>query len=331
LKGGPKLAWAIALCAFCACRSHKGPALDPAVIATVNGQTLPRLEFERELTRELEFSEGAPPPTAEQLEPIKKQLLSESIEHALLLQAAKDNNVSVTADEVDRELLRMSSDFPADGFAQALAQSQMSLAELKRETTERLTIRKLFQEHVYPRVGVTEQELRAYYQAHGDELQERESVHAQQIVVKGMDEARRIQAQLRAGKKFSELAQKYSLSADAKVGGDLGFFKRGDMPAEFDEVTFKLAVGQTSEIIPTEYGFHIFRVLERRPAHKLELAQIRNEVERQLLKEKREQAQKDYVGELRKKAQVSVNDPVLQALTGQPQRQEPGGQGQHGS
>jgi parvulin-like peptidyl-prolyl isomerase len=199
----------MALIALCACRSHKGPALDPAVIATVNGQTLPRLEFERELTRELEFSEGAPPPTAEQLEPIKKQLLSESIEHALLLQAAKDNNVSVTADEVDRELLRMSSDFPADGFTQALAQSQMSLAELKRETTERLTIRKLFQEHVYPRVGVTEQELRAYYQAHGDELQERESVHAQQIVVKGMDEARRIQAQLRAGKKFSELAQKY--------------------------------------------------------------------------------------------------------------------------
>jgi peptidyl-prolyl cis-trans isomerase C len=292
--------------------------MDGAVIATVNGETLGRNDFEREISRELEFSEGAPPPTPEQLEPIKKQLLEESIEHALLLQASRENNVTVNADAVDREVLRMSADFPADGFQQALSESQLSLSEFKQKTAERLTIRKLFEEHVYPRVGVTEEELRAYYEAHQNEFEEPEQVHAEQIVVKQMDEARRILGQIRAGKKFSEMAQKYSLSADAKVGGDLGFFKHGDMPPEFDEVAFKLGVGQISDIVATEYGFHIFRVLEKRPAKKKELAQIRDDVERQLLKQKRETAQREFVEGLKKKAQISVNEPVLQAVTGKP-------------
>jgi parvulin-like peptidyl-prolyl isomerase len=306
---------ALLLLAPLGCRSKKSSALDAAVIASVNGETLFRQDFERELARELELAEGAPQPTPEQLDPIKKQLLSESVEHALLLQAAKENNVAVGADEVDRELLRMSSDFPQDGFAQALSESHMTLAELKRKTTERLIIRKLFQEHVYPRVGVTEQELRGYYQEHEAEFQEPEEVHGQQIVVKGLDEAKRILAQLKAGKKFTELAQKYSLSADAKVGGDLGFFKRGDMPPEFDEVTFRLAVGQTSDIVPTAYGFHIFHVLEKRAARKMELSEIRGEVERRLLKQKREEAQKEFVEELRKKAQISINSQALDAVT----------------
>jgi peptidyl-prolyl cis-trans isomerase C/foldase protein PrsA len=300
------------------CRSHKSSALDAAVVATVNGEALMRADFDRELARDLELAEGAPPPTPEQLELIKKQLLQESIEHALLLQAAKENNVTVGLEAVDREVLRMSADFPTDGFQQALAESKMSLAELKQKTAERLTIRKLFEEHVYPRVGVTEEELRAYYDKHQAELEDPEEVHAEQIVVKDLDEAKRILSQLRAGKKFSELAQRYSLSADAKVGGDLGFFKRGDMPPAFDEAAFKLGVGQTSEIVPTEYGFHIFRVLEKRAARKKELSQIRTDVERRLIKIKREQEQRTYVEGLKKKALIAVNDVVLQAVNGQP-------------
>ena len=100
------------------------------------------------------------------------------------------------------------------------------------------------------------------------------------------------------------------------MGGDLGFFARGTMPAAFDEVVFKLSVGGTSEVVSTEYGFHLFRVVEKKPARKRELNEVRNLIEEKLLAGLRAEAQKAYVAELRSKAVVSVNDEAMQSVSG---------------
>jgi len=131
-----------------------------------------------------------------------------------------------------------------------------------------------------------------------------------------------LQQLLRQGRKFADLARKYSLSADARVGGDLGFFPRGVMPPAFDEVAFRLAVGQVSDVVTTEYGFHLFKVLERKPAQQRELAEVRREVENKLLEIKRVEAQRAYLAQLKEQAQIVVNEPVVQSLTGRsPQAQ----------
>ncbi|RYZ33580.1 MAG: foldase, partial [Myxococcaceae bacterium] len=247
--------------AGCRPPTQEGP--DPTVVATVNGESLSRTDFEQELGRELATTEG-PEPTPEEVEPFKRALVDTLVKRMLLLQAAKQNNIAVTPEEVDRGVLRLSGDYPAGNFNEVLAQGQLSMAELRAREASRLTIEKLFTHHVYSRVAVTEEELRAYYAAHEADFQEPEEVHAAQMVVKGLDEARRLQVQLKSGKKFSDLARRYSLSADAKVGGDLGFFPRGQMPPAFDEVVFKLGVGQVSDVVSTEYGYHLFKVLERR-------------------------------------------------------------------
>lgn len=298
------------------CPEQKKPQEDPNVIATVNGEILSRAAFERELSRELQAIQGSNAGTPEQLEPFKRTLLRTMIERTLLLQAAKAANVAASAEEVDRRVLRLSADFPAESFEEALAQGNTSLTELKRETAALLTIEKLFQEHVYPRVAVTEDELRRYYEAHADDFQELEQVRAAQIVVKGLDEARRVQAQLRAGKKFADLAKRYSLSPEAKVGGDLGFFTRGVMPPQFDEVLFKLSVNQVSDVVTTDYGFHLFRLLERKPARKRELIEVRRQVEEKILAQKRVQAQEEYVRGLSEKAELRVNEQTLAAVRG---------------
>lgn len=301
-----------------ACPQQHREKQDPNVVATVNGETLSRADFEQELSRELPSVESDGARSPEQLEPLKRSTLDTLVERALLLQAARSYNITVTPEEVDREVLRVSSDYPAENFNEALAQKQMSMAELKQRTAAQLTIGKLFQGQLYPRVAVTEEEIRHYFEEHSAEFQEPEKVHAAQIVVKELDEAKRLQAQLKAGKKFADLARKYSLSADAKVGGDLGFFARGEMPPQFDEVAFKLGVNQISDVVTTEYGFHLFKVLEKRPARKVDLAEVRDEVERRLLKDKRAAAEKEFVQALRAKAQVKVNEQVLATVTGHP-------------
>jgi len=165
---------------------------------------------------------------------------------------------------------------------------------------------------------VTEEEIRRYFDEHGTEFQEPEQVHCAQIVVKGLDEIKRIQTQVRAGKKFADLARRYSLSADAKVGGDLGFFPRGVMPPQFDEVAFKLGVGQVSEVVTTDFGFHLFKVLEKKPPRKFELAEVRAKVEEKLLKDKRALAQAEYLKGLLEKAQVRTNEQSFLAATSRP-------------
>src|SRR5262249_36482623 len=160
-------------------------------------------------------------------------------------------------------------------------------AEHRQKTAVRLTLEKLLSEHVYPRVALTEEEIRQEYDRDPTTYAEPERVRAAQIVVKDVEEAQKILAQLRSGKRFEDLARKYSLSADAKVGGDLGFFPRGVMPPQFDEVAFQLGVNQLSDVVATEYGFHIFKVLQRSPARKRSFAEVRSKVEAVLLRRKR--------------------------------------------
>lgn len=307
-----------ALLALAGCPQQQKPGEDPDVVATVNGEVIGRKDFERLLTREAQAMEGVAPRSPEQIEPYKLTLLDTLIEHALLLQAARTENVSVTPEEVDRRVLALSSEYPAGTFDEALEQSGTTRSALTRSTREQLTIEKLLAQDVFARVAVTEEQIRRYFDEHADEFQEPEQVHALQIVVKGLDEAKRIQQQLWQGKKFGDLARRYSLSPDAKVGGDLGFFARGQMPAAFDEVVFKLSPGGTSEVVSTEYGFHLFRVVEKKPARKKELAEVRAVIEAKLVGELRAEAQKAYVAALRAKADVKVNAGVLQQVTGRP-------------
>jgi peptidyl-prolyl cis-trans isomerase C len=301
---------ALSLAAAAGCRKEAEEAPDANAVATVNGEVLSRADFERELAAEV-----APELTPQEVEPFKRALLETRVNQLLLLQAARQHNVAVSAEEVDRGVLRLSSDYPEGNLGEALSQGQRSMAELKAQTAARLTIEKLYAEHVYPRVAVTEEELRAYYAAHAADFHEPEQVRAAQLVVKGLEEARRLQKELKEGKKFADLARRYSLSPDARVGGDLGFFARGQMPPEFEEVAFSLRVGQVSDVVSTDYGYHLFRVLERKPARKRELADVRPQVEARLLEHKRLQAQEEYLKGLRSRAKIWVNEPVLQALT----------------
>jgi peptidyl-prolyl cis-trans isomerase C/foldase protein PrsA len=299
------------------CSPQQKQQQDPTVIATVNGEVIGRVDFEQQLAREAQAMEGAPR-TPEQVAPYKQALLDTLVAHLLLLQAARAASVTVTSEEVDRRVLALSSEYPAGTFDQALAQSQTSRSALIRTTREALTIEKLFQQEVFARIAVTEEQIRRYFEEHADEFTEPEQVHGQQIVVKGLDEAKRIQQQLWAGKKFSDLARRYSLSADAKVGGDLGFFTKGLLPPAFDEAMFRLAPGSTSEVVSTEYGYHLFRVLEKKPARKRELVEVRASIEQRLLSRLRTEAQRQYTEGLKAKADVKVNGDSLQAATGRP-------------
>ena len=302
------------LLACAAACSEEGPREDPQVVATVNGEVLARADFERELRRALGGFETQPSP--EQLDTLRNTLVESMTESMVLEQAVRKNAVTVTADELDKRLMQARADYGADGLEQALEDSEQALADFKRKTRALMLLERLFQEQVYARVAVTEEELRAYYDAHPKEFEQGEQVHALQMVVKTADEARKLLSKLRDGKRFGELAMKYSLSPDATVGGDLGWFQRGVMPPKFDEACFALGKGELSGVVESDYGYHLFKVVERRAARTRTFAEARPVVEVKVLKEKRAAAQVAYVAELKKQATIRVNREALAATGG---------------
>lgn len=311
-----RLLWAPALLAAVSCSQQVRPAADPDIVATVNGEAITRQKFEQELAREAQPMEGDAPRTPEQIEPFKQTLLDTMIHRLLLLQAARGAGITVTSEEVDRRVLALASEYPAGSFEDVLAKNQTSRTEFSRRTREQLTIEKLFNEQVFARVAATEEQIRKTYDEHADDFTDPEQVHALQIVVKGLDEAKKVQGLLYQGKKFQDLARRYSLSPDAKVGGDLGFFARGQMPPAFDDVVFRLAPGQVSDVVSTDYGYHLFKVLEKKPAKKRDLNEVREKVEAKVLERLRSEKEKEFVAQLRAKAELKINEAILPTVTG---------------
>jgi peptidyl-prolyl cis-trans isomerase C len=219
----------------------------------------------------------------------------------------------VAPEQVDRALLALRSEYPGTAFDDMLAQERLSVAELRSRLRDQLTIEKLFQEEVFPRVEVTEAEVAAWFAAHPADAEEPERVHARQIVVQSREEATRLRDEVRKKPaSFAAVAARASIAPEGKRGGDLGWFGRGQgMPEVFD-ACFKLAPGAISDVVPSPFGFHVFQVIEKRPASRRTLEQARPAITQRLLREKRAKAQEDYVAALRAQAKIQI-DPAAVA------------------
>src|SRR5262249_45601643 len=148
-------------------------------------------------------------------------------------------------------------------------------------------------------------EIEQYYNQNIEQYSTPEQVHALHILFKteGKDEAAvRKQAedvlkQAKAGADFGELAKKYSEDDVSKVkGGDLNFFGRGQMVPEFDQVAFTLPAGQMSDLVKSQFGFHIIKVLEKKAATTQPLATAKDAIT-ETLKFQRAQAQASQISE----------------------------------
>jgi parvulin-like peptidyl-prolyl isomerase len=118
-----------------------------------------------------------------------------------------------------------------------------------------------------------------------------------------------IQGRLKKGEDFSELARKYSEDPGSKErGGDLGYFSRGDMVGPFDKVAFSLDVGQTSDIVTTDFGYHIIQVEEKKAAAKMSLDEIKDDLREYLFQQRGAKRFESYVKELRAKADIKINN-----------------------
>lgn len=149
-------------------------------------------------------------------------------------------------------------------------------------------------------VRVTEEEVKAYYEAHKDELQADESVNASHILVDSEEKAEQLLAAIRAGEiSFEDAARQSSTCPSGQQGGSLGDFARGQMVPEFDQAVFALEEGELCGPVKTQFGYHLIRLNKKNAATPISYADIREELYQQVSQEKQQEAYQKKINQLK--------------------------------
>lgn len=301
---------AAAACGRCGGGAATSAPAGPRPVAVVNGEPISAEALSRELRQIRAGGEGEPVTG-----PLRQRVLDDLVDRALLLQQARARSIAVSQDQVERAFLRVRGEYPGTHFDDLLARERLSQAELKARLKEQLTVERLFHDEVFPRVLVPPADVEKWYAEHPAEFQAAERVKVLQVVVSSRDEAVALRDKLRRDpSKFAEVARASSIGPEGKNGGDLGWIARGGGFPEVFDVCFSLPLNSISDVVPSPYGFHLFRVVERKGASKRTLDQARGEVAERLLRDRRARAQEEYLASLRARATIQVDQAALAAV-----------------
>lgn len=158
--------------------------------------------------------------------------------------------------------------------------------------------------------SVTDEAVRESYDEQAAKVEEEERIRARHILVASEDEAKDIANRLAEGEAFEDLAAQYSLDGSKEQGGDLGFFTAEEMVEPFSEAAFALEVGEVSEPVQTEFGWHLIKLEDRRTGGAQPFEDVEDAIRLVLLR----QAVQNKLVELRETAEIEVRDPDLKRL-----------------
>lgn len=173
---------------------------------------------------------------------------------------------------------------------------QKILNNAKKEILASMAIGEVVKE-----VTVTEEELKEFYEANKARFKKDGTVSAKHILVKDEAKCQKILEEIAAGKAFEVAAQEYSTCPSGQKGGDLGEFGRGQMVREFEEAAFTAEIGQVVGPVATQFGYHLIKVEAKNEAVVAAFEEVKEQIRRNLLGQKQNQAYSAKVAELKAK------------------------------
>jgi peptidyl-prolyl cis-trans isomerase SurA len=252
------------------------------IVAVVGDQIILESELGMQLEMYLDQT-GISPRSEKETDELKGQLLEQMINDKLLLLAARnDTTIEVTSKEVEEavknQLNRLKGEFTEEAFEAQLKAEGLTESELKRKYREQIRNQLMIDRLVsskLSRVSVSTREVKDFYQTYKDSIPDQphalklshillEIRPSQESLDSLRSKAETIGKLAREGKDFAGLASLYSDDPTGEEGGDLGFFGRGDMIPGFEEVAFALEPGEISDVVETEFGYHIIKVEEKK-------------------------------------------------------------------
>lgn len=247
-----------------------------AVVVTVNSDELRLITFSESLARRLKDLNALSAKDPGIVKKAKEAIIQEFIISSLIRGFAEKNNVKTTEAELEKKIAEIRSIYPDDlSFRRLLADEAISFNDWKQLTQRELLREKVFAELKKGMPQITEEEIKTYYEVNKQKFKNPEQIFVKQIVVDEQTKAEELKLALK-NRKFEDLAKKYSASPEGKNGGDVGWISKGEL-AVFD-IVFNQKIGTVSNVLESDYGFHIIQITNRRSAGFIPLNEVRNQI-----------------------------------------------------
>ena len=289
----------------------------PDVIARVNGEPVKKDEFEQML-KTMERQAGQPIP-ADRRDEIIRGALDQMITYKVLSIESKTRGIKVEDAEIDGKLAEIRKQFPTeDAFQQALKDRNTSVEKVRSDARVDLSVNKLMTAEMANVPGPSDAEAKDFYDKNPDKFKQPEQVRASHILIKvdktadaaakkkARAEIDAVMKKVKAGGDFAKLAQEHSQDGSASQGGDLNYFSKGAMVEPFNKVAFELKPGQVSDVVQTDFGYHIIKVADHRAERTIPFDEIQPRIKEFLEQEKKRAHETSFIEGLKKKTKIEV-------------------------
>jgi len=270
------------------------------------------------LVRNIELKNHAPIPP-DRRDEILRALLDQLVEYTLLKQEAEARNIQVTDAEVEEQITAMKQQNGGDAaFKKGLTERNMTIERLRADTRAQMAISKMLEAQVATATPVSDADAKAFYEKNPDKFKRGESVRASHILIRVSEQASddekkkaraRIDAVLKrakAGEDFAVLAREHSQDGSAAQGGDLSYFVKGQMVQPFDQVAFSLKPTEISDVVTTQFGYHVIKVVAHKPAGSVPLDEVAENVKRYLSEQKKQETAQTFISQIKQKSKIEV-------------------------
>ncbi len=289
-------------------------------VAMVNGAPVPREAFNRVFVQTLERYQRAQHDVKPALrERLKDNIVQRLVEQAIIEQRAKKMEVALDPGEVEASWQQHKSRYGSEEAFTAFLERAGTTAEDVRETFAHNALREALFSRVAAGVEVTDEEIKSFYEENRSRYDEPEMVRASHILlrvppdatdamksaVKAKAETIRAEA-VKPKADFGALAREHGEDPTRERGGDLGFFPKGRMVKAFEDAVWKLKPQQVSKVVETQFGFHIVKKLEHKPASRKQLGDVAEQIAAALEAKKKSEAVRNAMAEWRAEAKIEV-------------------------
>lgn len=287
-------------------------------IAVVNGTAISREDFNRmvePIQKRLEM-QGTDQDKAK-LPEIRKNILENLINRELLFQESQKSGIKVDDAALDKQMTDVKKQFPSEKELDMMMK-RMNLTEesFKIRLRQDMTIQEFIDKQFVSKIKISDEETKAYYDGNADKFKQPEEVKASHILIKTPEkaddtqkaEARKkieaVQKRLKKGEDFAAVAKEVSDCPSKEQGGDLGYFAKGQMVKPFEEAAFAMKPGETSNIVETDFGFHLIKVADKKAAGTRPYDSVKDSISGKMKQEKLQKDVTAYLDKVKESAKI---------------------------
>jgi peptidyl-prolyl cis-trans isomerase SurA len=262
-----------------------------------------------------------PPRPEQSCDDEKKDVLRGLIDRQLLLEKGKELGITADTELIKRldEMRKQMKLNTMEDLEKAAEAQGVSFEDFKQNMRNEIITQEVIQREVSGHINITDDQVKKFYEQHKAEMARPEAVRLSEILVStddaGNDQAKLdadkakaedLLKQVRAGAKFEDLAKKSSQDPSATQGGDLGYFERGKLAKQLEDLTFGMKKDQISDVIRTRQGFVILKVTDHQAAGIPPLSAVEPKVQEALYMQDLQPKLREYLTKLREEAYIDV-------------------------